>query len=91
MRPKPRIVMQLSEKKIIFGESLDEIDFEKLFILLKTLEKTHSSCSQFDVLQDLIEQFDNNFNLQMWRKTRKENKLNSIRKHCYKRMLRLLF
>jgi hypothetical protein len=46
--------MQLSEKKIIYGESLNEIDFEEFFIPLKTLEKTRSSCSQFDALQDLI-------------------------------------
>jgi hypothetical protein len=71
--------MQLSEKRIIYGESLNEIDFEEFFIPLKTLEKTCSSCSQFDVLQDLI----NNLNLHMWEKTQKENKLNSIRKHCY--------
>jgi len=46
--------MQLSEKRIIYGESLNEIDFEEFFIPLKTLEKTRSSCSLFDALQDLI-------------------------------------
>jgi hypothetical protein len=69
MIPKPRNVMQLNEKKIISGKSLDEINFKEFFIPLKTLEKTCSSCSQFDALQDLTEQFDDNFNLHMWRKT----------------------
>ncbi len=43
-------VMQLSEKKNYFWRKLNETNFEKLFTPPKTLEKTHSSCSQFDAL-----------------------------------------
>ncbi len=32
--------MQLSKKKIIFRESLNEIDFEEFFTLLKTPKRT---------------------------------------------------
>ncbi len=72
-------VMQLSEKKNISTKNSNETYSKKLFTPLKTPKRTHFLCNQFNALQDLTKQFDDNFNLHiaknnMKRKQTKHNK-----------------
>jgi len=76
-------VMQLSEKKNISKKSSNETGFKKLFTPLQTPERTHSLCSQFNALQDLTKQFDDNFNLHIAKKNMKRKQI----EHNKKRLL----
>jgi hypothetical protein len=53
---------------------LGETNFEKLFTPQETSERIQYPCSQFNVLQDLKEHFDDNFNLHIVEKNTRRKK-----------------